>query len=149
MDSTPISPVEFPTLEIDGVSYQLKYSTGAQLRMERMGYPPDKMREMFLWEKAEDGTERVVGTKLPMEVAFAWVAACAGKNAFGKWIPIRMTPEEIADTFTMAQFGAIGTALGLMFSKAKPEGNKPATLPASQPEKPESPFPVITASSIG
>lgn len=134
MNST-LEPVEYPKVVIDGLPYSLKFGPGAQLRLERFGLGPDKLKEVFIFEEQSDGTEKATGTRMPLTVLFTTLAACAGNPDYkGRWKPIEMTAEQIADLNPSAEeLRNFGEAIGRMWSKAKPEGANPATIPASQP----------------
>jgi hypothetical protein len=130
-----LEPVEYPKVVIDGLSYSLKFGPGAQLRLERFGMGPDKMKEFFIFEGQADGSEKATGTRMPLTVLFSTLAACAGTPLKGgRWKPIGMSPEEIADVIPQEDIPLMGEAIGRMWSKAKPEGANPATVPASSPE---------------
>lgn len=135
MANQTLDPVDYPSVVIGGVSYLLKHTSGAQLRMERLGFTPDKLQEQYIYEKNGEDSAKIVGTKIPVTLMFAWIASCAGTvNSKGKWEPIAMDPEEVADLVPMSDFASLAQSLTEMFVKAKPEGISPATHPASQPE---------------
>lgn len=123
-----LEPVEYPTVMIDGLSYSLKFGPGAQLRLERLGLGPEKLKEVFIFEE-ESG--KATGTRLPLTVLFTTIAACAGNTKRGGgWEPIKLLPEQIADVSSQEDIAAYGEAVGRMWSKAKPEGANPETTPA-------------------
>lgn len=125
--------VEYPTIQIEGFQYQLKFGPGAQLRLERMGLTLQTIQDAFV-VKDPDGTTKTVECKIPLTMLFTTIAACAGvPKAGGKWKPIGMTAEEIADSATPDEIKTMSDAVALMWSKAQPEGAKPATVPASLP----------------
>lgn len=129
-----LEPVDYPKVVIDGLPYSLKFGPGAQLRLERFGLPPDKVIEAFIWEEDSEGVRKAKGARLPLTVMFSTLAACAGTpQRGGKWKPIAMTPDEIADCSSPEDIASYGEAIGQMWSKAKPEGATPATNPASSP----------------
>lgn len=130
--------VSFPVIEIAGLSYSLKFGPGAQLRMERMGWPQDKLLAAYTFEE-QDGERKVVHTSMPLSILFAWIAATAGQMIKGKWRPIELTAEEIADVCTPEDIENFSKGISEMFSKAKPDGEQPAPEPAN---------PTPTASSI-
>lgn len=134
MANSTLEPVDYPKVVIDGLSYSLKFGPGAQLRLERYGLGPDRLKEAFIFEDQGDGTEKATGTRLPLTVLFSTLAACAGTPIKGgRWKPIGMTPEELADVIPQEDIPAMGEAIGRMWSKAKPEGAKVGTAPATQP----------------
>ncbi len=135
MANSTLEPVDYPKVVIDGLPYLLKWGTGALLRMERLGLPADKMREAFTYEKNPDGSEKVVTTRLPLTVLYTYLAAAAGTPLRGgRWKPINMSPEEIADCSSPEEVTAFTEAVVQMLVKVKPEGTNPATAPAIQPE---------------
>lgn len=81
-------PIDYPTVEIGGVTYLLKFGGGAQLRMDRLGrafYSPNI-------DKREGRTGMVSVT------TYTWLVAMAGlQEPDGKWKPLEMSPDEVAD----------------------------------------------------
>lgn len=134
MNST-LEPVEYPKVVIDGRPYSLKFGPGAQLRLERLGFPPEKWRGMFTFKQKEDGSEEATGIGMPLTFLFTLLSCCAGNRDYkGRWEAIPMSPEQIADLDpSPGEIGEYGSAIGRMWSKAKPEGANPATVPASSP----------------
>lgn len=136
MANVPLEPVEYPKVVIDGLPYSLKFGPGAQLRLERFGYPTDKWKQLFTYQQKEEGGEQAVGIALPLTFVFTLLSCCAGNLDYrGRWKSIELSPEQIADLDpTPVEIGAYSAAIGKMWSKAKPEGAQPAAVPASQPE---------------
>lgn len=128
--------VDHPTIQIEGFTYTLKFGAGAQLRLERMGYSMKAIQDAYVYETKPDGSKVATECKIPLTMLFVTVAACAGQPKLGgRWKPIGLTAEEIADLSTPEDIAHMSEAVAAMWSKAQPEGTKPATVPASQPEK--------------
>lgn len=109
--------VEYPVLEVEGVPYQVKYTTGTLLRLQREGVDLDRLAS-----KGQDGQP----TRWPLELCFQVLAACIshGKRKF--------TGEELADLIPMDRVGEAVQKLTAGFSKASPQAAKPeVTMPES------------------
>lgn len=125
---------EHPTIQIEGFQYTLKFGPGAQLRLERMGLTLKAIQDAFVSEDQADGTKKVTECRIPLTMLFTTIAACAGQPKLGgRWKPIGLTAEEIADLSTPEDIKQMAEAVAVMWSKVQPEGAKPATVPASLP----------------
>ncbi len=130
-----MTSTENPTIQIEGFTYQLKFGAGAQLRLERMGFSQKDIQAAYVYETKADGSSIATECKIPLTMLFLTIAACAGVPKLGgRWKPIALTAEEIADLSTQEDITAMSKAVGEMWSKAQPAGAQPATQPATQPE---------------
>lgn len=110
--------VEYPVLEVEGVPYQVKYTTGTLLRLQREGVDLNRLGK----QKGEDGEP----IRWPLELCFQVLAACIshGKRKF--------KGEELADLLPADCATDAVQKLTAAFSKASPQA-APVTIPEVLP----------------
>lgn len=118
------SPVDYPVLEIQGVEYRLKFGLGALLRLEKLGVTSE---QFFAAVGSGNLGTNSVTTMLSI------LAASLGQEIEGKWVPLKMEVEELADAIPLEYLGEIAEKMKAAQAKVSPAGIEesqaaPATL---------------------
>jgi len=116
------SPVDYPSVEINGVRFKVKFGLGAMYRLEKFGIALQDL----------GGTiERDVAAGRNLQTLFAILAAALGtEDAAGAWKPIGLTPEQLADMLPTEKLGELSAAISIASGKVSPvatEAIPPAT----------------------
>lgn len=112
--------VEYPLLEVEGVPYQVKYTTGTLLRLQREGVNLDKLAPQPVFDAEGkpvldgEGKPKTETPRWTLDLTFQVLAACIshGKRKF--------TGEELADHLPAERMGEAIRTLTVAFSKVSP-----------------------------
>jgi hypothetical protein len=114
------SAIEHLTVEIKGVQYQIRFGLGALYRLEKYGL-----------SAANIGTEMKEGKNLT--TIFAVLASTLGNSgAGGKWIPLGISPEQLADMVPMDQLAELSAAISTAASKVSLASSNGAGMPEAE-----------------
>lgn len=131
-----IEPVQYPTIEIQGTQYQIRFGLGALFRLEQLGISADSLAQFS--KPSDEGGGLPAGKTI--QTLCAVLSATLGTQPNGSWIPIGKSPEQVADMLTPADFAALLPVMQGGLAKASPAEKTGATLPAEQPHLIESNF---------
>lgn len=116
-----MSPVEYPTITIGGEVYQLRLTLAAQYRLERENCPVQNLQELL-------GSGKIA------YVTLSFIAACAGQVVDGKWKPIGLTGEEVAERINdMGELPKLSAIVVEVLKKAFPPTTPAATAATAMP----------------
>ncbi len=106
-------PIDYPRVTIGGVTYVLKFSAGALYRLEKYGLDPANIRHLIETELNEGRRVMLICRLL---------SACLGTPLEGgRWKPIGVDPEELADLIhDPKELAAIDAQLTQSLKKAAP-----------------------------
>ena len=123
MAQTDTPPIAYPTLEIGGRTYSLKFALGARYRLELAGVNASNISAGILQEIA-------AGRNISLVLKLA--AAALGTQDGGTWIPAGLTAEALADSLPEARLGEVGAAVLEALVKAYPPPAKAPTAAGEQ-----------------
>lgn len=108
------SGVDYPTLEIDGKTYTVKFSRAALYRLDKAGFDlrtlPDELRQ---WFPHKDEAGREIPGRARLSVVIDILHAAISKEFHG-------TPEDLAEVTDPERTAEIVSALVLAMSKMQP-----------------------------
>lgn len=101
-------PIEYPTVTVGGVPFQIKFSLGAWVQLNKAGVTSEAMREAF-----------ASGRSLSMTMQLA--AAGLGKfNPVGDWESLDITATQLADRLQDGELKVIVEAVTKSLGKPSP-----------------------------
>jgi hypothetical protein len=108
-------PIEYPTVTVGGVSYQIKFGLGAIYKMSVLGLEPGDLK---------------AGSKLTFAKQLQLAVAGLGNFSGDDWVTSDMTPEQLADRLEPGELEAIRAALAVSAGKVTP-AREASTEPAA------------------
>jgi hypothetical protein len=111
------SRVEYPIVTIKGVEYRVKFGLGALYRLEKLGL---NIQDLGI-STASTGN---------LNTIFSILAATLGNEGKHGWVPLGLTPEQLADAIPMEMLGELSAAI----SQAVPKVAPAVEIGAAQPE---------------
>lgn len=120
---TVTPPVAYPTVNIRGIDYIVKFGLGAMYRMESLGLDMARLREQITAE-VEAGRST--------QLTFKLLAATLGRQTEKGWEPLGLAPEKLADLMgdDVRQLAVLAEAVKAALVKAQPAETTAQTPPA-------------------
>lgn len=110
-----IPPIQYPTLLLDGVIYQMKLGLGASYLLEQNGIDASKLEQMFREKSA------------PISLIIKLAASMLGQiQPDGKWKSLGIEPLALADLVAPEQFAELSQTVVKALVKVPPAGASPA-----------------------
>lgn len=133
METPQTSPVDYPTIEINGTAYRVKFGLGALYRLEQQGLNTGAFFDSISGGKDKFGA--AVAGELMRDGKFVTnllriLVVTLGREVEGKWVPLRMSVEELADSLSETGLSAVIEAITAARGKASPSPEESQTAAA-------------------
>ena len=120
------SGVEYPTLQIDGKTYTVKFTRAAIYRLDKAGFDLRSLpTELKSWFPHKEGDDEVPG-RVRFSVMIDILHAILGRE-------LRCTAEELAEMIDPTRTPEVATALILAMSKMQPPAVRQPQATAATP----------------
>jgi hypothetical protein len=122
-------PIVYPTLNVRGVDYRLKFSLGAVIALEDMGMTmPDLQNELNRWKPTTNEAGEVIPGQVKPSILMKVIRACLPEEC-------NISLRALADEFDPTDFPMLITKVGEAFAKMRPAAVK-LQEPAAIQERP-------------